>query len=121
MHSGMKLLLLITLFTGIIVFTSCDNITNIEPEQIDGFRVHLDEKTINNYHHLIFVVNHKVIPDSLFGRINPAHIDSIAVSKDSASINRYSSDNYHGLIEIFGNDKILTDLMPNSSKTSQVN
>jgi hypothetical protein len=117
----MKFLLLITFFTGITVFISCDNITNIEPEQIDGFRVHLDKKTINNNHHLLFVVNHKVVPDSLFGRINPAHIDSIAVSKDSESINRYSSDNYHGLVEIFGNDKILTDLMPNSSKYTQDN
>ena len=111
MHSGMKLLLLITLFTGIIVFTSCDNITNIKPEQIDGFRVHLDKKTITDSSQLLFVVNHKVISDSLFGRIKLGHIDSVAVSKDSKSINRYSSDNYHGLVEIFGNEKILTDLI----------
>jgi len=107
----LRVILFISFFAGIFSFASCDNITNIKPEQIDGFRVHLDKKTITDSSQLLFVVNHKVISDSLFGRIKLGHIDSVAVSKDSKSINRYSSDNYHGLVEIFGNEKILTDLI----------
>lgn len=117
----MKLHIVLFLLALTIFSSSCTDITNVTSEQIDEIVVKLNRKTISNNGQLLIVVNHHVISDSLFRRIKLANIDSVAGSKDPESIKRYSDKTYHGLIEIFGNEKILTDLTPDTPKSTNDN
>jgi hypothetical protein len=48
MYSRIKNTLVVS-FSAIAMFsTSCDGITNVSPEQLDGFTVNLDTKAIND-------------------------------------------------------------------------
>ena len=117
----MKLHIFLFLLALTIFSSSCTDITNVTPEQIDEIVVKLNRKTLSNNGQLLFVVNHHVISDSLFRHIKLVHIDSVAGSKDPDAIKRYSEKPFHGLLEIFGNEKILTDLKPDTSKSSNDN
>ena len=101
--------------------SACTDITNVTPDQLEEYTVRLDgpgSKKFKGDLNFLLVINHQVVSDSLIYRIRPEYIDSISVSRDIASITRYSSGNFDSLLEVFGNEKILTDLKSDTSKSS---
>jgi hypothetical protein len=101
--------------------SACTDITNVTPDQLEEYTVRLDgpgSKKVKKDLNILLVVNHQVVSDSLINRIRLQYVDSISVSRDIASITRYDSGNFDRLVEVFGDEKILTDLKPDTSKSS---
>jgi hypothetical protein len=104
--------------------SACTDIINVTPDQLEEFTVRFDgpgSKKFTGDINLLLVINHQVVSDSLLNRIRPEYIDSISVSSDITSITRYESGSFDRLLEVFGNEKILTDLKPAPSKSSHDN
>ena len=111
------------LVIAIMVFniSSCSDsgITNISKEQLKEHSIMLDgpgSKIINEEEQPLWVLNDKVISSEFLIRIKPKHIDSISVLKGDAAIEYYGKDGKNGVVKIYANKKIFTDLEPDTSE-----
>ena len=72
-------------------------------------------KTLTENVQPLFVLNGEIISKTLAGRLKPTYIDSITILKRNAAKQRYGKKGQQGVVQIFANDKIRTDLEPDTT------
>ena len=115
-HTSISFLVLI--FILLLVLPSCSDVTSISGEQLDSFTVTLDP-AINNADQPLWIINGEIITVTPLQRMKPAYIDSIVILKDEAALEYFSEKGKSGVVQIYADKRILTDLEPDSAGISQ--
>ncbi|PWN06313.1 hypothetical protein [Rhodohalobacter mucosus] len=108
---------LIIILGSLLVLPSCSDVTSISGEQLEGFTVTLDKRSpgINYESQPLWVINGEIITESPLQRMKPAYIDSIVILHKEAAIEAYGEKGKNGVVQIFADKRILTDLEPDST------
>jgi hypothetical protein len=102
---------------SLLVLTSCSDVTSISGEQLEGFTVTLDKRSPGiNFENLpLWVINGEIISEAPLQRMNPAYIDSIVILHKDAAMEAYGDRGKNGVVQIYADKRILTDLEPEES------
>lgn len=109
---SIKLVIVIVLFN--VSSCSDSDITNVSKQQLEDYTFKLDGtgSIINKDNQPLFVLNDKVTSREFLKRIKPDLIDSIVIQKGDVATERYGKDGKNGVVKIYADSKVYTDLKP---------
>ncbi|OAN61075.1 hypothetical protein A8B79_06275 [Balneola sp. EhC07] len=109
---SIKLVIVIVLFN--VSSCSDSDITNVSKQQLEDYTFTLDGtgSIINKDNQPLFVLNGKVTSREFLKRIKTEHIDSIIVQKGDIATEHYGKDGKSGVVKIYADSKVYTDLKP---------
>lgn len=114
-HKNIALLLLSFMLFNMI---SCSDVTNISKEQVQENMTMFDgtkSNMVNEDNQPLLVLNNKIYSRNLIKQIKAEYIDSIQIIKGETALQLYGEEGSNGVIMIFADANILTDLKDSES------